>query len=156
MARTYYMRAKASDSGIAYNWAASWADFAGAGYAGAGGTGTPTNVMVESTHDDGAGGGGSSPTFGTDLTDANQTITVTSGENRRQPAASLTANRVKTLAAPASDGMTIALWRYDATGNTLTVTNGGLAGGDTLVAANTKVTFTSGGGEWAVSNTETI
>lgn len=56
MSRSYYMRAKASDTGLVYNWHAVTPDFAGAGYVGAGGTGTPTNVLVESTYDDGAGG----------------------------------------------------------------------------------------------------
>lgn len=58
MARTYVMRAKASDTSIVYVWQAAAADFAAAGYAGVGGTGTALNVFVESYYDDTGGGGG--------------------------------------------------------------------------------------------------
>lgn len=52
--RSYYMRAKASDTGLVYNWHASSADFGGAGYPG---TGVANDVFVESWYDDSSGGG---------------------------------------------------------------------------------------------------
>jgi hypothetical protein len=52
MARSYYMRAKASDTAAVYNWHYPAPDFAAVGYAGAGGTGTAQNVFVESWLDD--------------------------------------------------------------------------------------------------------
>jgi hypothetical protein len=53
--RSYYMRAKASDTGLVYNWHASSADFGAAGYPG---TGVANDVLVESWYDDSSGGGG--------------------------------------------------------------------------------------------------
>lgn len=98
------------------------------------------------------GSGGDSVTFGTALTDANQTLTVVTGNDGSKLLIPLTGARTKTLSPTGAVNGSMRTIENSLGGATfaLTVANGGIEGGTFVVANARWARFKFGTGQWGL------